>query len=66
MREVRYRYTGHSDNLIIQMDGNYPNISSGIVSFENTRTLSSISIRAADSPSGIYGIKSIVMDTGAS
>jgi len=55
-----------SDNLIIQMDGNYPSISSGIVSFENTRTLSSISIRAADSPSGIYGIKSIVMDTGAS
>ena len=55
-----------SDNLIIQMDGNYPNISSGIVSCENTRTLSSISIRAADFESGIYLIFSIVMDTGAS
>jgi predicted aspartyl protease len=48
------------------MEGNYPNISSGIVSFENTRTGAKVSIRAADLKNGVYGIKSIVMDTGAS
>jgi len=55
-----------SDNVIVQMDGNYPNISSGIVYFENTLTGSKISIRAADLKNGVHGIKSIVMDTGAS
>jgi hypothetical protein len=52
--------------VIIQMDGNYPDISSGIVSFENTRTGTKISIKAPeDLESGIYGIKSITMDSGA-
>jgi len=51
--------------VVLQMDGNYPNISSGIVCFENTRTGAKVSIRAADLENGIHGIKSIVMDTGA-
>jgi len=52
--------------VIIQMDGNYPDISSGIVSFENMRTSASVKISAPkDLESGIYGIKSITMDPGA-
>lgn len=52
--------------VIIQMDENYPDISSGIVSFENTRTGTKISIKAPDDfLRGIYGIKSITMDSGA-
>jgi len=52
--------------VIIQMDGNYPDISSGIVSFENMRTSASVKISAPkDLESGIYGIKSITMDSGA-
>ncbi len=51
--------------VVIQMDGNYPNISSGIVSFENAKTGAKISIKAPeDLESGVYGIKSIVMDPG--
>ena len=52
--------------VILQMDGDYPNISSGIVSFENANTGTKISIRAADLAGGAHSIKSIVMDTGAS
>lgn len=52
-------------SVVLQMEGNYPSISSGVVSFENTRTGSKISIRAKDLGSGIHGIKSIVMDPGA-
>ena len=52
--------------VILQMEGNYPNISSGIVFFENTRTGAKVSIKAADLESEIHGIKSIVMDTCAS
>jgi len=52
--------------VIIQMDGNYPDISSGIVSFENMRTSASVKISAPkDLFFGIYGIKSITMDSGA-
>jgi len=51
--------------IVIQMDGNYPDISSGIVSFENSKTGTKISVRPADLESGIYGIKSITMDSGA-
>jgi len=51
--------------IVIQMDGNYPDISSGIVSFENSKTGAKISLRPADLESGIYGIKSITMDSGA-
>jgi len=51
--------------VVLQMDGNYPNISSGIVCFENTRTGAKVSIRAKDLKSGIHGLKHIVMDTGA-
>ena len=49
--------------IVIQMDGNYPDISSGIVSFENSKTGTKISIRPADLESGIYGIKSITMSS---
>ena len=52
--------------VVLQMDGNYPSISSGIVSFENTRTSAKVYIRAKDLKSGVYSIKSIVMDSGAS
>jgi len=52
--------------VVLQMDGNYPNISSGIVFFENTRTGAKVSIRAKDLKIGVHSIKSIVMDTGAS
>jgi len=52
--------------VVLQMDGNYPTISSGIVFFENTKTSAKISIRAKDLKSGIHSIKNIVMDTGAS
>ena len=52
--------------VILQMDGNYPDIYSGIVSFENAKTGSKVSIKApSDLESGVYGIKSITMDTGA-
>ncbi len=51
--------------VILQMDGNYPDISSGIVSFENPETGAKVSIRAVDLRKGVHGIKSIVMDTGA-
>lgn len=51
--------------IVLQMDGNYPDISSGIVSFENSKTSTSISIRAADLESGVYGVKNITMDSGA-
>ena len=40
--------------IVIQMDGNYPDISSGIVSFENSKTGTKISVRPADLESGIY------------
>ena len=52
--------------IVLRMDGNYPNISSGIVFFENPKTGAKVSIRAKDLKSGIHSIKSIVMDTGAS
>jgi len=53
-------------NVIIQMDENYPDISSGIVSFKNGKTGAKVSIKALDDlESGIYGIKSITMDPGA-
>jgi len=55
-----------SDNVIIQMDGNYPDISSGIISFSNAKTGKSVSLKAPqDFLSGIYGVKSITMDSGA-
>lgn len=50
----------------LKMDEGYPNISAGIVSFENTRTGTKVSIRAPENlESGIYGIQSVTMDTGA-
>ena len=52
--------------VILQMDGNYPDIYSGIVSFENPKTGAKVSIKTPeDLESGIYGIRSITMDTGA-
>jgi len=52
--------------VILQMDGNYPDIYSGIVSFENPKTGAKVSIKAPeDLESGVHGIKSITMDTGA-
>lgn len=48
-------------SVVLQMEGNYPSISSGVVSFENTRTGSKVSIRAKDLGSGIHDIKSIVI-----
>ncbi len=51
--------------VVLQMEGNYPSISSGIVSFENGITGAKVSIRAKDLEGGVQGIKSIVMDTGA-
>lgn len=53
-------------SMIIEMDGNYPDLSSGIVSFENVRTGTKLTIELPkDIVSGIYGIRSITMDTGA-
>jgi len=48
------------------MDGIYPDISSGIISFENPRTGTEIKIKAPeDLQRGTYGIRSITMDPGA-
>ena len=53
-----------SDNVIIQMDGNYPDISSGIISFSNAKTGKFVSLKAPqDFLSGIYGVKSITMSS---
>lgn len=52
--------------VTLHMDKNYPDVSSGIVSFENVRTGTKVSIKAPeDLESGAYGIKSITIDTGA-
>ena len=51
--------------VILQMDGNYPSISSGTVSCENPETGAKVSIKATDLKSEVYGINNIVMDTGA-
>jgi len=52
--------------VTLHMDKNYPDVSSGIVSFENVRTGTKVSIKAPeDLESGVYGIKSITIDTGA-
>ncbi|MCK4390537.1 MAG: hypothetical protein KAV83_09910 [Desulfobacterales bacterium] len=52
-------------SIILEMDGNYPDIFSGIVSFENARTGMKLTIELPkDVVSGIYGIRSITMDTG--
>lgn len=54
-------------SVTLQMDGNYPDISSGVVSFENVRTDTKISLVIPnDLESEIYGIRSITMDPGAS
>lgn len=48
------------------MDGIYPDISSGIISFENPRTGTEIRIKAPeDLQRGAYGIRSVTMDPGA-
>jgi len=48
------------------MDGIYPDISSGIISFRNPRTETEIRIKAPeDLQRGAYGIRSITMDPGA-
>jgi hypothetical protein len=53
-------------SIILEMDGNYPDISSGVVSFENARTGTKLTIELPkDLLSGIYGLRSITMDTGA-
>ena len=55
-----------SVNVTLKIDDGYSDISSGIVSFENTRTGTKVSIRAPeDLKSDIYRIQSITMDTGA-
>ena len=52
--------------VILQMDGNYPDIYSGIVSFENAKTGAKVSIKAPeDLERSVCGIKSITMDPGA-
>ena len=52
--------------VTLKMDEDYPDISSGLVSFENTRTSTSVSIKSPeDLESGLHGISSITMDTGA-
>jgi hypothetical protein len=52
--------------VILQMDGNYPDIYSGNVSFENAKTGTKVSIKTPDDlERGVYGIRSITMDTGA-
>lgn len=48
------------------MDGIYPDISSGIISFRNPRTETEIRIEAPeDLQRGTYGIRNITMDPGA-
>lgn len=51
--------------VTLQMEGNYPNLSSGVVSFRNLRTRSEFLIQI---PSHLksYGISSITLDSGAS
>jgi peptidyl-tRNA hydrolase len=52
--------------IIIKMEGNYPDISSGVIIFENANTGQKIRIKAPeDLRSGKYGIRSITLDTGA-
>jgi len=52
--------------VTLKMDEDYPDISSGIVSFENARTGTKVNIKAPeDFKNSIYGIQSITMDTGA-
>ena len=52
--------------VILQMEEGYPNISSGAICFENVRTGKAVAIKApGDLKANSYGVKSIVMDSGA-
>lgn len=53
-------------SVILQMEEGYPNISSGTICFENVRSGKAIAIKApGDLKANSYGVKSIVMDSGA-
>ncbi|MFQ6043813.1 MAG: hypothetical protein ACE5PV_23410 [Candidatus Poribacteria bacterium] len=53
------------EKVTLQMDDNYPNICSGIISFKNIRTGAEVTIQM---PEGLkaYGVSDIVIDSGAS
>lgn len=54
-------------SVVIAMDGNYPDVSSGTISFENRRTgAKTIMELPKDVVNFVYGIRSITMDPGAS
>jgi hypothetical protein len=54
-------------SVILKMDGAYPDISSGIISFTNGITGAEVRIKAPDDlKSRAYGLSSVTMDPGAS
>lgn len=53
-------------SITLQIDGVYPDIVSGVISFQNGRTGTKVALRApADLISGAYVIRSVTMDSGA-
>ena len=53
--------------VTLRMEGEYPSISSGIISFKNAETGVEVRIQAPNDLKALtYGISSIVMDSGAS
>ncbi|MBM3237813.1 hypothetical protein FJZ31_16110 [Candidatus Poribacteria bacterium] len=54
-----------NEKVTLQMDGSYPNICSGAISFKNIRTSTEITIQIPKELKA-YGISNIVIDSGAS
>jgi len=54
-----------NEKIILQMDGNYPNICSGIISFKNIRTDAEVRIQIPKELKA-YDVSNIVIDSGAS
>jgi hypothetical protein len=53
--------------VTLQMEGEYPSISSGVISFKNVETGAEVRIQAPNDLKALtYGISSIVIDSGAS
>jgi len=54
-------------SVTLAMDGNYPDIYSGFITFLNTRTGAKVSLELPkDVEGGVYEISSVTVDTGAS
>jgi len=54
-----------NEKITLQMDGNYPNICSGIISFKNIRTGAEVTIQTPKEL-GSFDVSNIVIDSGAS